>query len=217
MTMTDASRGGLAQYLYNLYMADKRCTGCNLVKPLSDYSPDRRARDGHQPRCKACRLGEVRAWKAANPDKHREGRKKYGASLRNRVLAHYGPVCACCGSVQRLCVDHVNGDGQEHRERLGGSGRGMVLYRWLIKNDFPGGFQVLCLPCNTSKRGGSNCQLNHPAAAGEVKGFSITISFPARLAAMVRQRALDEGVTISEMVRNCVSQALEDPVQEGGQ
>jgi hypothetical protein len=32
----------------------KACTGCSVVKPLDDYTFDKRHADGHQSRCKAC-------------------------------------------------------------------------------------------------------------------------------------------------------------------
>ncbi len=35
------------------------------------------------------------------------------------------------------------------------------MYRWLIRNGFPEGFQTLCMPCNSSKRDGDRCRLGH--------------------------------------------------------
>jgi hypothetical protein len=74
------------------------------------------------------------------------------------VLSHYGDVCACCGTADRLTIDHISGDGGEHREQVGG---GWAIYRWIVANGFPEGFQVLCRPCNSSKHRGSRCRLNH--------------------------------------------------------
>lgn len=42
----------------------KRCTKCREVKPLEEFSPDKRARDGRQSRCRVCRAKRAReaAW-----------------------------------------------------------------------------------------------------------------------------------------------------------
>lgn len=39
------------------------------------------------------------------------------------------------------------------------------MYRWLIKNGFPEGFQTLCWPCNRSKGNRQVCQLDHEEQA----------------------------------------------------
>lgn len=92
--------------------------------------------------------------------KAREGKKLCGkcsermARIRrrrkDRVFAAYGGYCCrCCGETRRefLQIDHVNNDGYQHRKRIGKAS----LYNWLIKNNFPPGFQVLCSSCNFAK------------------------------------------------------------------
>jgi hypothetical protein len=74
--------------------------------------------------------------------------------MKNIVYDAYGGYkCACCGETEPLflSIDHVNNDGAEHRRKLGIKG-GTEIYRWLIKNDFPDGFQVLCYNCQQGKR-----------------------------------------------------------------
>ena len=85
----------------------------------------------------------------------------WSGNLRAQVFAHYGTECACCGTTEDLSIDHVNGNGREHREELFGNPRGNRdgTYRWLIKMGFPGGFQVLCRPCNSSKGRGEYCRM----------------------------------------------------------
>ncbi len=72
--------------------------------------------------------------------------KRRQAKRRDAVFAHYGPVCVCCGEtdVAFLQVDHVDGGGNAHRRQIGQS----QVYKWLIDNDFPPGYQVLCSKCN---------------------------------------------------------------------
>lgn len=69
-----------------------------------------------------------------------------------KVLSHYtngSLVCNCCGEkvIQFLTVDHINGGGSHHVKRMGASN----IYSWLIKHDFPKGFQILCMNCNFGK------------------------------------------------------------------
>ena len=74
---------------------------------------------------------------------------------RKIVLQFYGgtpPRCACCGESQYefLTLDHINNDGAEQRKSTNQWG-GSNAYGWLIKNNFPDGFQILCWNCNCSK------------------------------------------------------------------
>ena len=85
-------------------------------------------------------------WKAKNPDY--EARKI--ERRRGLVFNYYGglfPHCECCGEShwEFLTIDHINGDGAEHRKQIKGN-----LYLWLIQNNFPDGFRILCMNCNWS-------------------------------------------------------------------
>lgn len=69
------------------------------------------------------------------------------------VLVHYGgdpPKCVCCGEtyLEFLSIDHINGGGRKHLKQIGCYGQG--FYAWLIKNNFPEGYRVLCINCNFS-------------------------------------------------------------------
>lgn len=77
--------------------------------------------------------------------------------LREQTFAAYGGwKCACCGETQRdfLTIDHINNDGGKLR-KAGTYGKqgvgGIFMYRWLRKNGFPEGFQVLCMNCQVGK------------------------------------------------------------------
>jgi hypothetical protein len=84
---------------------------------------------------------------------HREKRlttaHDWHQKLKAEVIAHYGKVCACCGeaSYEFLCIDHINGGGNKHRELLGCSRN---FFSWLKKNGYPDGFRTLCHNCNQS-------------------------------------------------------------------
>jgi hypothetical protein len=100
-------------------------------------------------------------------NKRREGRQYYQKTrnkqlLRERikrdlikrsVLQHYSPElkCVMCGNsdIRVLSIDHIHGGGSNHYRNL--RSQGTTLYRWLIKNDYPEGYQVLCMNCNFIK------------------------------------------------------------------
>jgi len=87
---------------------------------------------------------------------------------RLKILQHYSkrhsnsdiPCCRCCGEnfhVDFLEIDHITGKKQMDLEPelviLGYSSqlRNQNLHRWIIKNNFPEGFQILCTNCNFAK------------------------------------------------------------------
>jgi hypothetical protein len=158
----------------------KHCVRCDTTKPVSEFNRNAAKRDGLQDSCRDCRRVICAGYRAANreklaaadreyakenPDKGAARSASYYRRLRARIFAHYGERCACCGSEEKLTVDHVNGDGAEHRiELLGrpeGSGSTETLYRWIIANGFPDGFQTLCRPCNASKLNLGSCRIQH--------------------------------------------------------
>ena len=68
------------------------------------------------------------------------------------IINHYSNgtmQCACCGEkqIKFLTIDHINGGGNKHRREINSPN----LYRWLIKNNFPQGFRVLCYNCNCGR------------------------------------------------------------------
>ena len=99
---------------------------------------------------------------------YRKERNKEIYNLRLKVLQYYSkhlsnsdiPCCRCCGEkfhVGFLAIDHITGRRQMDSEpellKLGYSSSlvSTPLLRWLIKNNFPKGFQILCHNCNYAK------------------------------------------------------------------
>ena len=85
--------------------------------------------------------------------KKKEYNKIYNQSQRLKILNHYTvgkiPQCSCCGDtiLEFLTLDHLNGNGVKHRKMVG---QGNVFYNWVIKNNFPRIFRILCMNCNHS-------------------------------------------------------------------
>lgn len=159
----------------------KTCNRCNETKPRTEFFAAKWSRDGLMHQCKKCRRALVRDWEKRNPEKmhsikvahnikYREERRAYNKLdyqkniVRRRAFAlakHHahkdlvfkaygGYVCACCGETELafLCIDHINNDGAEHRRKI----KRRVIYRWLVANGFPPGYQVLCANCNQGKQ-----------------------------------------------------------------
>jgi hypothetical protein len=178
----------------------KSCSKCGQAKPLTDFYRSKLYPDGHRAQCKECYNAQRRAgypdvrervraehkdYRQRNPEKVREAlsrwyeenrehaledARKRNADLKAKVLAHYGQSCACCGTTEHLGIDHVNGDGHQHRQELFGGqrgGTGTRYWAWLINAGFPEGFQTLCQRCNSSKRTGSRCVLQHDRGGGQ--------------------------------------------------
>ena len=87
--------------------------------------------------------------------------KKWNSLLKNEVFIAYGGwICACCGETEKLflTIDHVNNNGSEQRKNGDYSRSSAAFYRWLRKNKFPDGYQVLCMNCNFGKHhNGGTC------------------------------------------------------------
>ncbi len=117
----------------------------------------------------------IKRTRAKRPEYYREQKRKNQVRRRERlrrlVVNHYSNgsfACACCGEsgYDFLTIDHVNGDGGKHRTALFGTPyrAGSVFYGWLVRNQFPLGFQVLCMNCNLSKGKHGYCVHKTPTA-----------------------------------------------------
>lgn len=81
--------------------------------------------------------------------------REYCQEIKLKVLSHYSNgklECACCEEKHYgfLTIDHINGGGRKHIQEVA-KGKYIMFYNWLIKNNYPKGFQVLCYNCNCAK------------------------------------------------------------------
>lgn len=146
----------------------KQCAQCGEVKPLAQFAVDRRYKGGRNIRCVSCdakfRRKHGRRPRKADVSTRKESIMRWREAVRTEVFDHYGRSCACCGIIpDRPEIDHIDGKGREHRAQ--GSSGGSGIYSWLIKNDFPEGFQTLCGTCNRAKGASDTCPLHNPRAA----------------------------------------------------
>jgi hypothetical protein len=135
-TCTDCKRSKQTCYFYKsrgLFMAE--CKECTIE------------------RNRKCRQRRLEHYKRVN----RESSRKKQARIKSAVFAAYGGfICACCGEMEVLflTLDHINNDGAAFRKKIAGkqTAAGNTTYRWLYRNGFPEGFQVLCANCQHGKR-----------------------------------------------------------------
>jgi len=64
------------------------------------------------------------------------------------VIQHYSKgknCCELCGfsNMDALSIDHISGGGRKHRKEL----KGQHIEHWLIRNNFPDGYRILCMNC----------------------------------------------------------------------
>ncbi len=99
-------------------------------------------------RSRATTAANMRAWRAKNPEHAKAYKRAWDQALRREVLDHYGGVCVCCGetTLQFLALDHKNGGGNKHRQKL--KLRGSAIWAWAKRENFPDMFQVMCHNCN---------------------------------------------------------------------
>lgn len=74
--------------------------------------------------------------------------------LKMMIITHYtkGKMrcqCSKCDVKELgfLTVDHINNDGTEHRKKL----KNYNIYKWIVDNNYPNMFQILCYNCNLTK------------------------------------------------------------------
>lgn len=157
----------------------KRCMTCGETKARDEFLDDSNAKS-----CRACKEGgrakwtkakqaaaRYRAdriavlqrngeWKRANEVRYKSQQLDYRLAARRarraEVLEHYGGGCACCGEAEPLflTIDHIDGNGNAHRREIGKTD----MWIWLLRNDYPEGFQILCYNCNAGRyRNGGAC------------------------------------------------------------
>ena len=116
--------------------------------------------------CKLCTMQRAAEYRRAHPDKKRAREAKRARVKRREdrvaALTAYGGACACCGEKREpfLVLDHINGDGAEHRRAMQPNRgahppAGYRTYQWLRLRGYPPGLQVLCANCNMAKERGT--------------------------------------------------------------
>lgn len=150
----------------------RKCVGCDRWLLPECYRKG--GRTGRQANCRACegksrtkyalarKAAITERWRQKNRErlraKHKVTYAVERAQLFKEWLAAYGGKCVCCDERESvfLTVEHVKGDGKQHRKMVG---TGPNLLRDLKRRGWPQeDFSILCFNCNSGKfRNGGQC------------------------------------------------------------
>jgi NTP pyrophosphatase (non-canonical NTP hydrolase) len=135
----------------------------------------------------------VKNWRDKNKAKMSEDRKRWHSDKKSAVIGHYGGKCELCGLADNevMTVDHIWGDGAEHRKVVPAS----QIYSWLIKNDFPPGFRLLCFNCNhkayQARKNSGSPPMSLYTIQREICNWA-SLNFPERNAESVSNKLMEE-------------------------
>ena len=121
-------------------------------KKNKDKINAKRREYGKKPEVKKKKSEAEKKWRENNRERANElsriSKKRYEERAKKEVFDYYGRECACCGEKEMmfLTIDHINGGGTKHRKKMGEK-----ITTWLLRNNFPDGFQTLCFNCNWGK------------------------------------------------------------------
>lgn len=128
------------------------CLTCGLEQNINKFAtPHPRSK-----RCDDCTVKAGRSKYLKSRD-HNLGRwRNRYRDQRAEVISRLGGKCTCCGEDIEafLTVDHIDPIGSTGRVQLGQQN----IYSWLVYNNFPDGFRLLCSNCNHGRhRNGGIC------------------------------------------------------------
>ncbi len=142
-----------------------RCRKCSCILiPHSNFMPSSWQRRINI--CKSCRneitrnMPSYKKTQAKYSQRMIQGRtwKSVRTSNRNQeikkaIISHYSKgkqSCSKCGfaDIRALTIDHIEGKGGVHRRQINTGN----FYRWLIRNNLPNGYQILCMNCQFIKK-----------------------------------------------------------------
>lgn len=149
-THARALRARWDKYIEDCFNNGKKCTKCLQVKPLTEFVPDPARTTGVRSTCRECANKRWNDWNSKHPDWRKQRQFRVSQKAKDAAYKAYGGyICACCGETEPifLTIDHINNDGNKHREKIGSQ----VIYYWLRDQGYPSGFQILCWNCNRAK------------------------------------------------------------------
>jgi hypothetical protein len=108
----------------------------------------RRWQENHKDKVKR----DSKNWAIIHKERRAELSRDWHLKMKLKVFPHYcleDIKCARCGETDIRCLtlDHIDGSGAKHRKKIGGN-----IYSWLVKNNYPSGYQVFCMNCQWRKR-----------------------------------------------------------------
>jgi len=126
------------------------------IRSMYYYLRTNKFPEGYQVLCSNCNNKKERLINreiVENGTKNQKQIYNHKFKLKLDIFSHYKTdnkiKCSCpnCNvdDIDVLCVDHINGDGAEHRKIVGRN-----MYNWVKLNNYPDTFRLLCYNCNQS-------------------------------------------------------------------
>lgn len=157
------------------------CEKAGKPQPIAEFSIAKNRKSGKKYRrreCRTCFNKRHKKWRDANREHVRKTGRETMRRLRDEMIPsrkvtyraysaarqaarrakfkalvyeHYGDHCVECGEDDLFClsIDHKNNDGYQMRKS--GVQNTAQMYEWLVKNEFPPDYQVLCMNCQHRK------------------------------------------------------------------
>ncbi len=126
----------------------KTCPKCRIQKTVFDFF-----KTGSY--CKDCASIYSQEYNNARKEARVIQNRKYVQDRKIEVLTYYSRGALRCvkcefSDIRALSIDHIDGGGGYHRKS--DTSLGTNFYRWLKRNGYPEGYQVLCMNCQFIKR-----------------------------------------------------------------
>ena len=101
----------------------KTCPACKQSKPISDFPPNKKNKDGLNIKCRVCFNAYMKEWYAKNKEKHKarvysnprqassiRRPKRYGLTQADVdvMLSKFDGLCHLCKKKPAVCIDHCH-------------------------------------------------------------------------------------------------------------
>lgn len=152
-----------------LAVASYKCSVCHVGLTENNCRPSIFKKGSGY--CNKCINEWQKRWYWAHPEAGREKRRKYwtierriarrkeAQEFKKLAISHYSNGSMACANpfgehaipyrnLLALTIDHIGGGGSRHRLTT----RYWSFYKWLARQGYPDGFQVLCMNCQLIKK-----------------------------------------------------------------
>lgn len=135
----------------SMRQSEALCKSCGVH--LTNMNWKRHNQEHHHYLCDRCYKEWRSTARKANRSRENEYYMRWWLGLKVSVMSHYSehgiPKCNMCGNrdTRVLTIDHKNGGGKKLRQKIVSR-----IMLFLKTNNYPEGYQVLCMNCQWIKR-----------------------------------------------------------------
>lgn len=126
----------------------KRCNTCDRWLPEDSFHKDNDTADSLYFECKDCKKRRYKNNARKRKNRDWTYKQQFLSFFSNGTMR-----CKYCGEddITKLNADHTDGDGKDHRKKVGREG--INLYKYIVNNDFETEYSIdiVCETCNKMK------------------------------------------------------------------